>query len=274
MMTYGTTPLSELIGKVRQGDCSVLTDRLIPDESVDLVVTSPPYDDLRRYNGYSFDFPAIAKQLFRVIKNGGVCVWVIGDRIKKGRSLTSMKQALAFVELGFTMHDVMIYQKKNTPFMRSNAYTNCYEFMFVLTKGSPKTFNPLKTATARSGQETAVYNKGPDGDNSKRRPITLGKEKVRNNIWSYAVGLGGTTSDRYAFEHKAMFPEGLAKDHILSWTNPDDLVLDPMCGAGTTLKMAEVTGRKWIGMDVSAEYTKIARRRAKGGTRTFGEMLK
>lgn len=237
--------------------------RLIPSDSIDLVVTSPPYDDLRLYNGYRFDFSTVAEELLRVIRPGGVCVWIVGDRIKRGRSLTSMRQALDFVDIGFTMHDVMIYQKKNTPFMRSNAYTNCYEFTLVLSKGKPKTFNPLKCATVRSGRETAVYNKGPDGDNSKRRPITLGKMKVRNNIWSYAVGRGGTTNDRYAFEHKAMFPEALAKDHILSWSDPGDVVLDPLCGAGTTLKMAAAAGRRWIGMEISPEYVRIARRRVR-----------
>ena len=122
---------------------------------VDLTVTSPPYDDLRDYNGYSFDFENIATQLYRVTTTGGVVVWVIGDKINGGRSLTSFRQGLFFQELGFSMHDVMIYQKKNTPFMRSNAYTNAYEFMFVLTKGSPNTFNPLKVPTVRHGKGNA-----------------------------------------------------------------------------------------------------------------------
>ena len=116
----------------------------LPTNSVDLTVTSPPYDDLRSYNGYAFDFDTIASQLYRVTKKGGIVVWVVGDRINKGnKSLTSFRQALAFQEIGFNVHDVMIYKKKNTPFMRSNAYTNCYEFMLVLSKGAPKTFNKI-----------------------------------------------------------------------------------------------------------------------------------
>lgn len=154
----------------------------------------------------------------------------------------------------------MIYQKKNTPFMRSNAYTNCYELMIVFSKGKPRTFNPLKEPTVRHGWETAVYNKGPDAVNRKR-PVELRKEKVRTNIWQYAVGMGGSTSDKVAFQHPAIFPEKLAQDHILSWSNPGDLVLDPMCGSGTTCKMARANGRHWIGIDISKEYIAIAEER-------------
>ncbi len=228
--------------------------------SVDLVVTSPPYDNLRNYRGYEFDFEGIAKQLYRVIKKGGVVVWVVGDKINGGRTLTSFRQGLFFQDLGFSMHDVMIYRKKNTPFMRSNAYTNCYEFMFVLSKGKPKTFHPLKEKTIRSGYEMLVHNKGADGVNRKTI-AELKKEKTRTNIWEYAVGLGGTTRDRIAFKHPAVFPEKLAEEHILTWSKKDDLVLDPMCGSGTTCKMAAVHGRRHIGIDISREYIKIARQR-------------
>ena len=163
-------------------------------------------------------------------------MWVVGDCIKGGRSLTSFRQGIYFQDIGFSMHDVMIYQKKNTPFMRSNAYTNAYEFMFVLCKGKPK-FNPLKEKTARNGYEMVVHNKGPDAVNKKVLK-ELKTEKTRTNIWAYAVGFGGTTSDKIAFQHPAVFPEKLAEEHILTWTNPGDLVFDPMCGSGTTCKMA------------------------------------
>ncbi len=241
------------------GDCVSLMAAL-PADCIDLTVTSPPYDDLRNYEGYRFDFAGIAAQLLRVTKPGGVLVWVVGDRIKGGRTLTSFRQALHFQRLGFTMHDVMIYRKKNTPFMRSNAYTNCYEFMFVLAKGTPKTFNPLKTATVRHGPEMLVHNKGRDGVNKKVLK-ELKKEKTLSNVWEFAVGLHGSTSDREAFAHPAIFPEKLAERHILSWSNAGDVVLDPMCGSGTTCKMAQRHGRTFIGMDLSAEYMAIAKRR-------------
>jgi site-specific DNA-methyltransferase (adenine-specific) len=228
---------------------------------VDLTVTSPPYDELRNYKGYTFNVVPIAAELYRITKTGGVVVWVVGDKIKKGnRTLSSFKHALTFQETGFNVHDVMIYKKKNTPFMRSNAYTNCYEFMFVFSKGSPRTFNPLKERTVRHGFEMVVYNKGPDGVNNKTL-VELKKEKVKTNIWEYAVGLGGSTRDKIAFSHPAVFPEKLAEDHIVTWTNPDDLVFDPMCGSGTTCKMAYINKRYFIGCDISAEYVAIAHKR-------------
>ena len=231
-----------------------------PDDMVQLTVTSPPYDKLRDYKGYDFPFEDIADELFRVTAPGGVVVWVVGDRINGGRSLTSFRQAIYFQEIGFSAHDIMIYQKKNTPFMRSNAYTNAYEMMFVLSKGKPASFNPLKIPTQRQGYEMLTHNKLPDGVNKKKLG-ELKKEKTRTNIWSYAVGLGGTTRDKIAFQHPAVFPEKLAEDHIQSWSNPGDLVLDPMCGSGTTGKMALMHDRDFIGIDISPEYIEIARQR-------------
>jgi len=247
------------INTIKQGDAVELMKQL-PENFIDLTVTSPPYDSLRTYNGFKFDFEAIAKALFRVTKEGGVVVWVVGDRINGGHSLTSFKQALFFKEIGFSVHDVMIYKKKNTPFMRNNAYTKCFEYMFVLTKGKPKTFNPLKIPTVRSGKEMLPVNKGADGINNKVLK-ELKKEKNRTNIWDYAVGLGGTTRDRIAFKHPAVFPEKLAEDHIISWSNEGDLVFDPMAGSGTTLKMAKLNNRDYLGFEISEEYCDIIKQR-------------
>lgn len=253
--------IADIERQIHVADCVEFMAHKMRPGTVSLTVTSPPYDNLRDYRGYQFPFDDIAKQLFRVTKKGGVVVWVVGDKVVKGdRTMTSFRQALRFQGVGFQVHDVMIYQKKNTPFMRSNAYTNCYEFMFVLSKGAPATFNPLKADTVRNGFEMLVHNKGADGVNKK----TLGelkKEKTRTNIWRYAVGLGGTTSDKIAFQHPAVFPEQLAEDHILSWTNPNELVFDPMCGSGTTCKMAMLAGRNWVGVDIAESYVKIARQR-------------
>lgn len=230
----------------------------LPDDSIDLTVTSPPYDDLRKYNGFDWCFEETAKELYRVTKKGGVVVWVVGDKITKGnKTLTSFKQALFFQNVGFNVHDVMIYKKKNTPFMRSNAYTNCFEFMFIFSKCSPKTFNPLKEKTVRSGKEMLVCNKKADGVNHKVLG-TLNKEKTKTNIWEYAVGFGGTTKDKIAFKHPAIFPEKLAEDHIKSWSNPGDVVLDPFLGSGTTCKMAILNDRHYIGFELSEEYFDIA----------------
>lgn len=241
-------------------DCAQFMTEQMAAGSVPLTVTSPPYDNLRDYQGYSFDFDAIARGLYRVTAPGGVVVWVVGDRINGGKTLTSFRQGVAFQEIGFRMHDVMIYRKKNTPFMRSNAYTNCYEFMFILSKGSPRTFNPLTQKTVRHGVEKLVHNKKADGINKK----TLGRlneYKTRANVWEYAVGLGGTTNDKVAFSHPAIFPEKLAEDHIKTWSSAGDTVFDPMCGSGTVAKMAALNGRNFIGVDISSEYIEIARER-------------
>lgn len=250
------------INTIYQADCVEFMKKM-ESNHIDLTVTSPPYDNLRDYKGFNFEFSKIAKELYRVTKKGGIVVWVIGDKIKNGnKSLTSFKQALYFQEIGFNVHDVMIYRKKNTPFMRSNAYTNGYEFMFILAKGSPKTFNPLKEKTVRQGLEMMPFNKGSDGINKKTLK-ELKPDKTRANIWEYAVGMGGTTSDKIAFKHPAVFPEKLAEDHILSWTNVGDLVFDPMVGSGTTCKMALLNGRDYLGCDISKEYVEIANERMK-----------
>jgi len=273
-MALQTTKKSEILTErkeeivnlpINQIICGDAVDimKQMPEDSIDLTVTSPPYDELRNYKGYNFNFEDIARGLFKVTKKGGVLVWVVGDKIKKGnKSLTSFKQALFFQEVGFNVHDVMIYRKKNTPFMRTNAYTNCFEFMFVLTKGKPSVFNPLKVKTIRQGHEMLPHNKGADGINKK----ILGElkpEKTMANIWEYAVGYGGTTSDKIAFEHPAVFPEKLAEDHILSWTKRGDVVFDPMCGSGTTCKMAIKNSRSYIGCDISKEYVELTKKRLK-----------
>ena len=156
------------LNNIYTADCVEFMDSKMEENSIDCVVTSPPYDNLRDYKGYNFDYSKVAKSLYRVMKKGGVVVWVVGDKIKNGnKSLTSFRQGITFQEVGFNVHDVMIYKKKNTPFMRSNAYTNCYEFMFIFSKGKPKTFNPLKVPTVRQGKEMLVHNKGSDGVNKK-----------------------------------------------------------------------------------------------------------
>ena len=253
-------PIEIILNKLYNCDCVELMNSM-EEEFIDLTVTSPPYDKLRNYNGYIFDFESIVKGLYRVTKKGGIVVWVVGDKTKKGnRSLTSFRQALFFQEYGFNVHDVMIYKKKNTPFMRSNAYTNCYEFMYVFSKGKPSTFNPLMVKTVRQGFEKVPFGKGPEAINQKTVK-ELKAKKTKTNIWEYAVGLGGTTRDREAFKHPAVFPEKLAEDHILSWSNTEDIVFDPMCGSGTTCKMAKKHARNYIGCDISEEYIDIAKRR-------------
>jgi len=244
------------LNHIYHGDC-VDVMRTFPEGVIDLTVTSPPYDNLRTYKGYTFNFEEIAKELYRVTKDGGVVVWVVGDETKQFcESLSSFKQAIYFVETaGFNLLDTMIYYKQNyaPAYPTLRRYANQFEYMFVFSKGKPTTFNPVQRSKVRNKEEKVAYRQR-DGS-LKRKIKPKGREtKDASNVWEYAVG--GNTSG-----HPAVFPEKLAEDHILSWSNPGDIVLDPMCGSGTTCKMAKLNGRNYIGIDIAEEYVEMARRR-------------
>ena len=235
--------------------------KLLPDDYIDLTVTSPPYDDLRTYKGYSFDFEPIAQELYRVTKPGGVVVWVVGDATVKGSETgTSFRQALCFKDIGFNLHDTMIYRKLNYTPLTHNRYEQEWEYMFVFSKGKPKTFNPILEPSKYGGQETwgkPKYYKTTDGVLTQKPKQRIKAEKIKGNVFGYRTGSTQTGK----ILHPAMFPEKLANDHIVSWSNPGDLILDPMCGSGTTCKMAMATGRNYIGIDISEEYCEMARKR-------------
>ena len=247
----------DCINKIIQGDClKVMPD--IPNNCIDLTVTSPPYDNLRDYKGYEFDFKNIAKELYRVTKQGGVIVWVIGDATIKGSETgTSFKQALYFKEIGFNLHDTMIYYKNNPIPLTHNRYEQYFEYMFIFSKGKPKTFNPIMDNVKTPNKKYKWRSKEIGSSKRERDEITLSKEtKITSNIWCYSL-----IGNRDTGSHPAPFPEKLAQDHIISWSNKGDIVLDPMCGSGTTCKMAKELGRRYIGLDISKEYCNIAKRR-------------
>jgi site-specific DNA-methyltransferase (adenine-specific) len=243
---------------------------------VDLTVTSPPYDNLRTYNGkikdevffedgFSFPFVEMARELFRVTKPGGVIVWVVNDQVKNGGETgSSFKQALKFMEIGFTLYDTMIYHKNGAPFPESGRYSQVFEYMFVFSKGKPKTVNLLKDKPNRWAGHTNFGDpskRQKDGDLKKVDKFTISEYGTRYNVWYINNGAGFSSKDQIAFEHPAIFPESLAEDHILSWTNPGDVVLDPMAGSGTTLKMAKMNNRDYIGIDINEEYVDLCNRR-------------
>jgi DNA modification methylase len=240
-----------------EGDSASVLKTLAP-ESIDLTVTSPPYDNLRTYKGYSFDFEAIAKELFRVTKKGGVVVWVVGDATVDGSETgTSFRQALFFKEIGFNLHDTMLYQKQNPggAIGSNGRYLQVFEYMFVLSKGKPKTFNPIEDRKNVRGGRTEIGggHRNQNGSVAPCNTVSYKEFGRRFNIWSYPRGDGGL--------HPAVFPDNLAQDHILSWSNPGDTVLDPFLGSGTTGKMAVLNDRNFIGIEISAEYLQIAKDR-------------
>ena len=235
------------LNKIYVEDC-LDTMKRMEDESIDLVLTSPPYDDLRKYNGFSFDFESIAKELYRVLKNNSSVVWVIGDATKNGsESGTSFRQALYFQSLGFKIHDTMIYEKNSPSYpasRKSNRYTQIFEFMFVLAKGKPKCNLLVDKPNKWAGHK--------DFSGKLKNPVP--DFSPRNNIWKYTTSMNGV-------KHPAPFPELLAQDHILTWSNTGDLVYDPFMGSGTTAKMALLTKRNFIGSEISDEYVATANER-------------
>ena len=248
-------------------NCEVM--RQMPSESIDLVVTSPPYDDLRTYGGHSWDFYGVAWNLKRLLKLGGVIVWVVGDATKDGSETgSSFRQALHFQSIGLNLHDTMVYEKAQISFPDDSRYYQAWEYVFVLSKGKPKAFNPLTVENPNAGKAISGRERGKDGElvdmNAVRHERVRPERSVKRNVWKYATGTA-SSDDLVAFNHPAIFPEDLARDHILSWSNEGDIVLDPFSGSGTTAKMAKHNGRRWIGIEVNPEYVEIAKKRLEQG---------
>ena len=237
-----------------QGDCLEVMKN-IPDNSIDLTVTSPPYDNLRKYKGFTFDFESTAKELYRLTKDGGVVVWVVGDSTVNGSETgTSFKQALFFKEIGFNIHDTMIFQKHGMPTDPRLRYFQRFEYMFVFSKGKPKTYNPIADVKSCGRKNANGTDRRGDTLIVTTKRYDYPEYSVRGNIWEYNVrNMKG--------EHPAMFPEALAKDHILSWSSEGDIVFDPFMGSGTTGKMARLNNRDFIGCEISEDYFKIAQER-------------
>lgn len=254
------------LNRIYAEDC-LNTMAKMPNGFVDLTVTSPPYDNLRSYSGNPFPFDSfklIAEELYRITKNGGVVVWVVGDQTIKGNETgTSFKQALYFKQIGFNLFDTMMYLKAPRGAVGNNkTYWQTFEYMFVLSKGTPKTINLIRdreNKEARSGDSGTK--RLHDGSLLKQSRSGYSTHGRRTNVWDYLIGRGHSASDKIAYEHPAIFPEKLAADHILSWSNKGDVVYDPFMGSGTTAKMAILNDRAYIGSELYTKYCKLAERR-------------
>ena len=245
------------VNKIYNESCLVTMSNM-PDNFLDLTVTSPPYDNLRTYNN-DIDkswgehiWKPIIKELYRVTKDGGIVVWVVNDATINGsETLTSFKQAIYANECGFRQYDTMIYRKSCPP-MNVRRYEPEFEYMFVWSKGKPKTFNGIEVAKKNNyKRKDKVFHRRRNGGfvtgkSSKK------KTKLMGNIWK--IFTGGGTNDKLASLHPAIFPEKLANDHIISWSNENDIVYDPFCGSGTVPKMAILNNRNYIGSELSKEY--------------------
>lgn len=248
------------LNKIHNIDCLEFM-KTLPDKCIDMTLTSPPYDNLRDYKGYSFDFEGIAKELFRITKDGGVVVWVVADETKNFcESLSSFKQAIFFVEhCGFNLLDTMIYHKSNyaPAYPTLRRYANTFEYMFIFSKGKPKTFNPIQQEKIlKNYKNKKSFFRQKDGSQVLKVIDCDRETKDAENVWTVCP-----TKSKDAGNHPAVFPEKLAEDHILSWSNKNDVVFDPFMGSGTTAKMALKNNRNYIGCEISSEYCKIAEER-------------
>jgi len=250
------------INQIYNEDCLDTMSRM-PGDFVDLVVTSPPYDSLRTYKGYSFNFESVAENLYRIVKPGGVVVWVVSDgTIKGGESGTSFYQALYFQEQGFLIHDTMIWQKPHFANPSSNRCHQVFEYMFVFAKGKPKTFNRIEDVPIKYGKpfgKASFRQKDGSIRGGEVKSWSKGKFGGRGNVW--LMNTVGQERVGKRQEHPAAFPERLAHDHIITWSNSKELVYDPFMGSGTVAVSAIKTGREWIGSEISKEYCRLANQR-------------
>ena len=252
------------INKIYNENCLDTMQRM-NDNFIDLTVTSPPYDNLRKYKGYSFDFENIAKELHRITKDGGIVVWIVGDATIKGSETgESFKQVLYFKEIGFNLHDTMIYEKHTSSFPArkdGNRYTQIFEYMFVFVKGKIKDITLICDKKNKTGGELSrfgkysYYNKEGEKVQEKNKGKITPEFSPRTNIWKYKVGFDKVKG------HPAIFPEKLANDHIISWSNEEDIVYDCFMGSGTTAKMCVLNNRKYIGSEISKEYVDLSNKR-------------
>lgn len=263
------------INKIYNEPC-LDTLRKMPNDFLDCVITSPPYDNLRQYKN-DIDkswgehiWKPIISELYNKLKEGGVVVWVVGDAVVEGSETgTSFKQSIFAIDCGFKLWDTMIYSK--TPSFPAaigeKRYSQSFEYMFIWSKGIPKTANLLKDRKNKWGGSTSwgkTSERKKDGTIKQREVINVQEYGYRFNIWEYATGKGNSSVDSIAFEHPAIFPEKLAADHLLTWTNENDLVYDPFMGSGTVAKSCLIYNRNYIGSEISSVYCDLIHKRIEG----------
>lgn len=244
------------LNKIYLGDAEDVLMKM-DKESVDLVVTSPPYDNLRKYDGVGKDwnydkFKSIAVWLWDVLKPGGVVVWIVNDKTENGsKTGTAFKQALYFMSIGYSLNDTMIWRKTNPmPQVKQPRYSACFEYMLIFSKGKPKTFNPIMRDCKFGGKKYDSTAKNMDGESGRHKlQYNVNKEMVDYNVWDIAVAQNKTS-------HPAVFPYEIARRHILSWSNEGDTVLDPFMGSGTTALAAIDLKRNYVGIELNEDYYK------------------
>lgn len=255
------------INKIYNSKAEIFLKKL-NNNFIDLTITSPPYDELREYDGFSWDIDIIVPELFRTTKDGGVCVWVVNDQVIDGSETgSSFRQALKFIDFGWKLHDTMIYEKNGAVYPaneKSNRYSQVFEYMFIFSKGKPKTTNLIKDSRNRWGGYKSFGTNSErqvNGEIKKRDKIIIGEYGYRSNIWRINNGYRYSSKDECAYEHPAIFPESLVRDHVITWSNEGDLICDIFNGSGTTTKVSFILKRNFIACDESLKYCELANKR-------------
>jgi site-specific DNA-methyltransferase (adenine-specific) len=251
------------INKVYNEDCRETIKRM-PDNFIDMILTSPPYDNRRTYEDckWNFDvFKSVADGFYRIMKENGVIVWVVNDETKDFcETLTSFKHVIYFVEkCKFNLLDTMIYYKKGggapvSPSIAKYRYSPCFEYMFIFCKGKKNTFNPLKVKCINAGiMNNYTTSRQINGVLKRVNPIVTHETKIKNNVWEI-MSNDNTDNKENDSVHPAVFPKQLVIDHIKSWTNENDVVFDPFAGSGTVAKVCQLLNRKFICSEISKNY--------------------
>lgn len=249
--------MEKILNKITNCDC-LNGFKLVPDNSIDLYVSSFPYQNARTYKGFSFDYKLFGSEITRTLKEGGVFCSIIGDTVVNGsETLEPLKQAIYFKEvLGLNVWDTMIYRKSNFSHPEKARYHQTWEYVFVFSKGKPRTFNPIKDRKNKTAG--AIGNFGinsfteADGSKSVRCKKITAEYGMRHNVWDCLTRGQELVCEKLL--HPAMAPKSLTRDLIISWSNPGDIVADPCAGAYTTSIMAQKEGRNWIGFECANEY--------------------
>ncbi len=252
------------LNKIICGDC-VEVLKSIPDNSIDLVVTSPPYDGIRKYNGFSFNLHSTGKELFRVLKDGGIIAMVIQDQTKNfGKSLTSFKTIIDWCEnVGFKLFETIIYKKHGAEgAWWTKRFRVDHEYIPIFLKGErPAYFNkePLKIPSKHGGKTmTGCATRLTNGKTLKSKRVFINPMKCRGTLWDYTTCGDGT---RLKHQHPATFPDKIPVDFIRCFCPKNGIVLDPFIGSGTTALAAIQLNRNYIGIDISKEYCELAKKR-------------
>ena len=256
----------KLKDKLIVGDCLNIMKK-IEENTFDLIVFSPPYDSLRKYNDYTFDLKKTGEQIFRVLKDGCLCAMVIQDQTKNfGKSLTSFRTAVDWVDrIGFKLFETVIYRKHGIEGAWWNKrFRVDHEYIHLFLKGEkPRYFNkdPLRIPSKHGGKTmVGSGNRKTDGTTTKTTTIHVNKMKCRGTVWDY---LNAGDKNKLKQQHPAVFPDKIPYDIISCFSPVKGLVLDPFVGSGSTCVMAKKLDRFYTGIDISSKYIEIAKKRLK-----------